>query len=154
MARGKAVGRGSAAAPVAGVALGWVCRAELCNGLREGLRSGLKRLGGTERGVFREVRLAGAPSEVGGTGTAGSPSPYPKNRGVALVEADGSLMVARFEFLDAVDEVLNDVFEVADPAIEFGIGEFNTGSQLLEVGTGFHDKGVEFGFHRIEAGFD
>jgi hypothetical protein len=31
MARGKAVGRGSAAAPVAGVALGWVRRAELCN---------------------------------------------------------------------------------------------------------------------------
>jgi hypothetical protein len=76
MAMGKTVGRrGSAAAPAAGVALGWVCRAELYSGLREGLRSGLKRLGGTERGMFREVRLAGAPSGVFGEASLSSVRP-------------------------------------------------------------------------------
>ena len=67
MARGKAVGRRSAVAVVAGVALGWVRAAAFREGLRNGLRSGLKRGGGTNQGVFREVRLAGAPGVFGET---------------------------------------------------------------------------------------
>jgi hypothetical protein len=85
MAMGKTVGRrGGAAAPVAGVALGWVCRAELCNGLREGLRSGLKRLSGTERGVFREVRLAGAPRRLGEPALPVLPPPIRRIAGLPL----------------------------------------------------------------------
>jgi hypothetical protein len=76
MAMGKTVGRrGGAAAPVAGVALGWVCRAELCNGLREGLRSGLMRCSRENRRVFREVRLAGVPSGVFGEASLSSVRP-------------------------------------------------------------------------------
>ena len=95
MARGKAVGRGSAVAAVAGVALGWVRRAELCSGLREGLRSGLKRGGGTNQGVFREVRLAGAPSGVFGEASLSSVWPD-EARGLSVVLPGG----VRIEGLD------------------------------------------------------
>jgi hypothetical protein len=66
MARGKTVGHGSAVAAVAGMARGCVRAAAFREGLRDGLRSGLKRGGRTGQGVFREVRLAGAPSGVFG----------------------------------------------------------------------------------------
>ena len=88
MARGKAVGRGSAVAVVAGMALGWVRAAAFREGLRNGLRSGLKRGGGTGQGVFREVRLAGTSPGV--LGEASLPSARPADaRGLCAVLPGG-----------------------------------------------------------------
>jgi hypothetical protein len=55
MARSKTSGARHTMAPL----LGGMRRCILAWGFREGLREGLKRLGETKQGVFREVRLAG-----------------------------------------------------------------------------------------------
>ncbi len=91
MARRKTVGAGRGVAAVVGMARLPV-RVEA---FREGLREGLKRLGDTEQGVFREVRLAGAPS--GGFAEASLPSGRPDSaRGLCVVLPGG----LRIEGLD------------------------------------------------------
>jgi len=63
MARGKAVGLGSAVAVVAGAALGWARAAAFREGLRNGLRSGLRSLSIPLRQVLLGISVAG---ECGG----------------------------------------------------------------------------------------
>jgi len=91
MARRKTSGAGRMVAVVVGMARMRV-RVEA---FREGLREGLRRLGETEQGVFREVRLAGTPSGVFGEASLSIARPG-SARGLCVVLPGG----LRIEGLD------------------------------------------------------
>ena len=95
MARRETVGVGRGAGRGGAAVVGMARLSIRVKAFREGLREGLRRPGGTEQDVFREVRLAGAPAGV--FGEASRPSADPGSaRGVCVVLPGG----VRIERLD------------------------------------------------------